>query len=434
MRWSRLLVRCALVGLASLLPATPAAGQVVTVLHSFGGYPNGDGQYPKGGLLLSGSALYGMTNEGGAVNAGTIFQVGIDGTGYSITHTFLGGFSTGPEGSLIQSGSTLYGLVSNDTTGHGTIFQVAPDGSGYSVMHTFNGGPNDGSVPWGSLVQSGSTLYGMTVNGGTAGVGTIFQIGTDGTGFSLLHSFTGGPADGANPYGSLIASNSGSNGKNQAGSVLYGMTREGGIPVQNSTASLGTIFRIGADGTGFTLLHLFGSSAGDGQSPIGSLVQSGSTLYGMTSGGGGAGYGEIFSINTDGTLYRVLHSFTANPDGAGPLGSLVVSGSTLYGMTEEGGNGLGTIFEIGTDGTGYSVIHSFVLTDGGVPYGDLLLSGSTMYGMTSDGGAFGHGVVFSFPIPVPEPSSLMLAAAGSSLALLARRRRAGHGGGGPIAD
>ena len=54
----------------------------------------------------------------------------------------------------------------------------------------------------------------MTYSGGSDHEGTIFKIGTDGSGFALLHSFAGGASDGEDPYGSLI----------QDGSTLYGMT------------------------------------------------------------------------------------------------------------------------------------------------------------------------------------------------------------------
>jgi uncharacterized repeat protein (TIGR03803 family) len=57
----------------------------------------------------------------------------------------------------------------------------------------------------------------MTDSGGTFGDGTIFEINTDGTGYSVLYSFPGG-VDGANPMGDLTVS----------GSILYGMTRAAG--------------------------------------------------------------------------------------------------------------------------------------------------------------------------------------------------------------
>ena len=41
------------------------------------------------------------------------------------------------------------------------------------------------------------------------------------------------------------------------------------------------------------------------------LILSGNTLYGTTTGGGSSGNGTVFAINTDGTGFTTLHSFTA---------------------------------------------------------------------------------------------------------------------------
>src|SRR5947209_7486799 len=70
----RLRVRCAFAALAMLLPAGPAAAQVV-ILHSFTGGA-ADGKTPFGSLTLSGSTLYGMTAAGGTAGPGTVFQIG----------------------------------------------------------------------------------------------------------------------------------------------------------------------------------------------------------------------------------------------------------------------------------------------------------------------------------------------------------------------
>lgn len=65
----------------------------------------------------------------------------------------------------------------------------------------------------------------------------------------------------------------------------------------------------------------------DGATPIAGLLLSGRTLYGSTIQGGSWGLGTVFKINTDGTSFTTLHSFTAesgpgntNSDGAGPGG------------------------------------------------------------------------------------------------------------------
>ncbi len=151
--------------------------------------------------------------------------------------------------------------------------------------------------------------------------------------YTILHNFAGGTDDGEYPYDSLVTD----------GTALYGMTFAGGAGDQ------GVVFKTNLDGTHYTLLHSFGTVTNDGSIPEGSLILSGSTLYGMTLGGGTAQAGTVFKINTDGSNYTILHSFldgTVANDGAGPYGSLILSNSTLYGMTEAGGvAGQGTVFK-----------------------------------------------------------------------------------------
>ncbi|MBI2269835.1 MAG: hypothetical protein HYU69_05690 [Bacteroidetes bacterium] len=174
-----------------------------------------------------------------------------------------------------------------------------------------------------------------------------------------------------------------------SGNVLYGMARLGGAN------NLGCIFSINDDGTGYTKLLDF-SGAANGSTPSGSLILSGSVLYGMAS-GGASNRGCIFKINTDGTGYSRLYDFSGTPDGDNPTGSLTLSGSVLYGMTQQGGaaSNNGCIFKINTDGSGYSRLLDFSgVANGAWPYSTLALSGSTLYGMTYFGGINNLGVIF----------------------------------------
>ena len=47
----------------------------------------------------------------------------------------------------------------------------------------------------------GTTLYGTTSAGGTAGNGVLFSIDTDGSHYQILHNFTGGAIMGLRPLG-----------------------------------------------------------------------------------------------------------------------------------------------------------------------------------------------------------------------------------------
>ena len=134
---------------------------------------------------------------------------------------------------------------------------------------------------------------------------------------------------------------------------------------------------------------------------------------------------RYFKMNVDGSGYQVLHDFgSGSGDGIlGNIGSLVASGSTLYGTTFSGGAyDSGTIFKINTAGSGYQVLYSFNGHTGGIdPVGAIAIAGSTLYGTTEEGGAHGQGTVYAFT--VPEPSGLAMAACGwVALVVVACRR------------
>jgi uncharacterized repeat protein (TIGR03803 family) len=233
-----------------------------------------NGCMTSGNLFYDGTFLYGMAQEGGSLGWGTIFKIKPDGTGCEKLLDF-DNISNGrsPKGSLISDGTFLYGTTSDVYT-PGTIFKIKPDGAEYQKLHEFSSASN-GLDPWCSFISDGTFLYGMTTEGGTKGLGTIFKIMPDGTGYVKLLDFEG-TSNGSGPAGDLIS----------AGTFLYGMTASGG------KSNMGTIFKIMPDGTGYVkLCDLDGIK---GSYPGGSLISDGTFLYGMTTEGGTNGFGTIF--------------------------------------------------------------------------------------------------------------------------------------------
>jgi uncharacterized repeat protein (TIGR03803 family) len=347
----------ALIAGLNLIPAGRVTAQTFTTLHSFTALSvpytgtNSDGAIPQAGLIVSGNILYGTALFGGSSGQGTVFGVNTDGTGFTNLYSFTA-----------TSGSYPYGN-------------------------------SDGVNPLAGLILSGTTLYGTAVNGGSSGQGTVFAVSTDGTGFTNLHSFAGYPSDGVSPQAGLILS----------GNTLYGTAFSGG------SSAYGTVFKLNADGTGFTNLHSFNYS--DGVNPQAGLILSGTTLYGTAYQGGSSGQGTVFAVSTNGTGFTTVYSFTAgssflytNSDGSQPRAGLILSGNTLYGTASLGGSSdNGTVFAVNTDGTGFTTLHSFSGgSDGGNPYAGLILSGNTLYGTTAfNGGSGNSGTVFSLSLPLP---------------------------------
>ena len=366
-----------------------------SVLHSFTGGADGANPYYDA-PVVSGWSLYGTANQG-AAGGGVVFSVNTDGTGYNVLHTFTNTAPDGyqPLGSVVLSGSTLYGTTyyggsGNGTSGNGAVFAVNVDGSGYQTLHSFVTTTN-GYKPYGTVTLSGSTLYGMTYYGSGTGVGSIYSLNTNGGSFTNLHSFVGGTADGSKPLGGTLI---------LSGGTLYGATVHGGTGSSIGTANDGVVFAINTDGSGYTNLVSFTGGTTNGANPYGSLTLVGTTLYGTTRIGGSSNLGTIFSVNTNGTGYSTLFNFTGGTtNGANPNGALTLAGSFLVGTTKAGGSANdGTVFKINPDGSGFSILHNFTGTDGINPDGDLTLTNNTLYGWTSAGGASGKGTVFALAV------------------------------------
>jgi uncharacterized repeat protein (TIGR03803 family) len=151
-------------------------------------------------------------------------------------YSFAGsaGDGSGPNAGLIQgSDGNFYGTTPHtalNTTGgtnnDGTVFRVTPAGV-ETVLYSFPGGA-DGQEPQAALIEgSDGNFYGTTLQGGTHGDGSVFEVTPAGVG-TVLYSFAGG-SDGSEPYGALIQGTDGN---------FYGTTYNGGA---NSD---GTIFKI----------------------------------------------------------------------------------------------------------------------------------------------------------------------------------------------
>jgi uncharacterized repeat protein (TIGR03803 family) len=306
-----------------------------------------------------------------------------------------------PRGNLILSGHTLYGAASGGgTNGSGTIFSMSTNGDNFTVLHAFaTNSPSgsldftnaDGAIP-NSLVLAGDTLYGTTEQGGTNGYGTIFLLNTNGGGFAILHTFK--QADGKNPESILALS----------GNTLYGTTTSGGSNGLFHTNGYGTIYSMSTDGGSFTVLHTFSSGATATGPFLSGLLAVGDKLFGTTQVGATNEASAIFSISTNGNGYKEIFYMSTNLGNAGPAGALLLSGDTLYGTSQfNGANGFGQVFSINTNGGDFTTIYSFTRphvgtnTDGAEPRTGLVLSGANLFGTAYFGGT-GNGTVFKLTV------------------------------------
>lgn len=369
-----------------------------SIKHNFDGLM--DGRYPEGSLVLASNGdFFGMTNNGGEYDGGTIFSYNSNTENYSKKidlHRNINGKK--PFGGLIQaSNGKVYGLTPHGGyDDSGVLFEYDNTSGEYTKkLNIFleKEGPANrpyGQRPWGTLFEaSNHKLYGTTEDGGSydmTGRGSILNYDIENDTISIDHFFTN--QEGIRPLGNLIETEDGK---------LWGMTNNGGSFYQDDYESpgYGVLFEYDF------MTGVYTKKADLRSNPYGSLLHaSNNRLYGMTSKGGNNGGGQLFEYNIEEEQYSEIYNFNSNT-GKNPKGSLIqAANQKLYGLTIYGGdNNLGVIFEYDIELDEYTKIHDFDGINGSEPMGSLLqASNGKLYGMTSEGGTHDDGVVFEFDI------------------------------------
>jgi uncharacterized repeat protein (TIGR03803 family) len=205
-----------------------------TVLHSFAG--GSDGVYPYAALIHDTAGnLYGTTFNGGAVNAGTVFEVAYsDGVrSESVLHSFLpsGGDGTNPDAGLaLDSAGNLYGTTEfGGANLQGAVFELAlgPAGWTETVVYSFPGG-GAGAFPSAGLVfDTLGSLWGTTTSDGANGSGTVFELAPESGAWSesVAYSFSGVGSSGGDPVAGLVLDTAG----NLYGTTFQFGTDDGGV-------------------------------------------------------------------------------------------------------------------------------------------------------------------------------------------------------------
>jgi len=318
----------------------------------------------------------------------------------------------------------------------GTAFRVSTSGD-LTALHEFV--QAEGALPASGLVLGrDGEYYGTTSAGGAHNSGTVFEITPDGI-VKDLHDFAddGNGSPGAPPIQSLYGNFYG---------TTYGSTANPGADI----TAVGTIYKINADGSGYTVLHNFNNV--DGANPFGPLVQANDfsfygtaehggpnnagtifrtdsagnyqvlynfdnthgtypesmiqgndgNFYGVTLLGGGAYAGVVFKM-TPSFQVTVLHSFNGGSEGSEPIGGLIqASDGYLYGTTSgTSASGGGVLFRISTSGD-FKVLHTFEQATGSLPIALMQHTDGFLYGDTTGGGSQNAGVFYRYDLGLPE--------------------------------
>lgn len=230
-------------GLWSVPVSSPASSQV---LYRFSNPP--DGVFAQSLSFGSDGFLYGVTggigtgvsDSAASVNSGTVFRFSADFTSLTNVHTCFYPNGSQPCGAATPAADgNFYGMMQSGGNGPSTgsnveagcIYRLTPAGE-YTKLHIFgvNGDtlrPSTDDASLDLVHASDGFLYGVTSSGGSAGVGGVFRIKLDGTGYKVIHQFT--DATGKDPRCGLVQGGDGN---------LYGTTSRGG------SGAFGTIYRI----------------------------------------------------------------------------------------------------------------------------------------------------------------------------------------------
>ena len=350
-----------------------------------------DGSTPYAPLIVDVAGnLYGTTQSGGA-GGGIAFELHpnsdhtkwklkvlyafcslsncADGTGPVAGLTYAGAAAGQPyDGSSPLYGTTPAGGVSSYDLGpQGTAFSLTLVSGQWleSVIYNFCSVINtntclDGAQPNAPLIEDSSgNLFGTTFTGGQTGSGdnfysdgTVFELSPSGSSWteSVLYNFcaegNGLCYDGSSPLAGLALNGSG---------TLYGFTPSGGATCTHHSGCDGVVFQLSSGS--YSVLYSFcpkKSCAGGGDPLDGPTLDSQGNIFGSTNYGGdstnvsgGAGTVVEFAGGVPATLYRFCAQ-PGCPDGAYPVGGIILDGSGNYfGTTQYGGaTNDGVVYEL----------------------------------------------------------------------------------------
>jgi uncharacterized repeat protein (TIGR03803 family) len=400
-------VKALLMIAVTLILTTAAWASSEAVLYNFNNF-SGDGYYPYSGLVADSKGnLFGTTNNGGVTTTpyGTAFELTLSGGVWTetILHNFIGGTTDGayPQYSsmVFDKAGNLYGTTQQGgAKNYGTVFELKHSGNNWTfiLIHSFTNVAPDGYYPQAGLsFDAAGNMYGTTQYGGTHSTGTDFQLKPLKNGkwaYQVIHSLPSSPG-GYYPNGGLTQ---GQNG------YYYGTTLYGGAPY-----NAGTVYRLFLSRGVWVsqTVYVFG---GDtlGANPDSSLtVDAAGNLFGTTAAGGDLNLGLVFELKrgkNDKFTYIVLHSFKGNPDGSTPWtgsGVTMDSKGDLFGATRYGGtqSAQGTVYELKLTNGHYNerMLWDLGATgDGYQPLAGVVLFKGKLYGTTYAGGSHSAGTVF----------------------------------------
>jgi uncharacterized repeat protein (TIGR03803 family) len=299
------------------------------------------------------------------------------------------------------------------------------------------------------VADSSGALYGTTMKGGTASMGTVFKLNPPSvTGApwteNVLYSFQGGEIDGASPFfvtpafdshGNLYGT-TGSGGANDGGTVfrltppsepdgswtetvLYSFPYNGYIPAVLAGVTISAagaiygpvgngIYQLLPSGGTWDYSGIYGSE--DYGTIPSNLTLSKGILYGALTSGGAYDAGLVFTLekgsNGDWDADTIWSFSGATQDGSVPESTITLASGVVYGTTAYGASGYGMVYSLSPpaspgDAWTETILYEFTGgANGANPTGGVIFgSKGQLYGTTSAGGSANLGTIFKLTPP-----------------------------------
>lgn len=301
----------------------PAGSATLQTLYSF---DPATGASPAGGLVVDANDnIYGTAQTGGANGNGIIFKLPAGSATPVTIATFEGTNGRRPIAPLvIDASGDLFGATARGGSADGGVIYELPAGSSTPIVLTSLPYSNPLNIVMGLVLDSYGNLFGTTLNGGSDGLGSVFELRSGslelrssggGYTFSTIANFNG--SNGTGPQTGLLIDAQGN---------LYGTTRSGG------QYDLGTIWELPAAGTAPVILHNFNTP--EGVYPAGIAFDHDGNIVGVNNFGGVADVGTVFRLNRLGLPATELGFVNAIPDT--PSGQVIAPAITVQTQTQWG--------------------------------------------------------------------------------------------------
>ena len=461
-------------------------GSGFSIIKHFDGNPQG---HPNSGLTLQGKSLFGALAVATALDEGGIFRIDTNGLNYGVyasravgasplypnappvvvgnkiydtaalsligedygpgilwsvttndtSFTIMKSFPDNVLGStpteVTEDGGWLYGVSDSVSAfSRGSVYRVKTDGTGFQTLYAFSETNNAGYKPVSGLTVMEGMIYGATELGGANNGGALYRMAVDGTGFSVIGSFSAGSGNPRNPYGLAVtadaligAANSDSTGVSTLFKLDLVQPFEPvfvATPADRKAANIIAMHvsnraidpNLQTQPLTYTLLDPPAGMSIDTNGLISwtpSFSQDGDFIIRTVASRGALSATNQFTVTVTSSFNppqviptpSALHTFSVIEGQVAP--NVTVVGDMIYGVVDGGTAGLGFdggfIFKMKNDGTGFEMLKNFVKTGTGgagsfsqgmSPNSPLVVVDGMIYGTTMLGGTSAQGTVF----------------------------------------